>query len=128
MTRGCGEALISQPRLHTDFSGLGGPGGSAPLAEVSLDVEAPSSFEDQGIFLAPPTTTPNDKVPAATHSPKLLSGVLAVCKGSGRLLALVLRLPPGPGGMAGGRGRLPRGDLGGGFVAISLWRDIPTRS
>ena len=95
---------------------------------MPFGVEASSLFEDQGGCLAPSTITPDDEVPATAHGPGLSCGVLVMCKGSGRLLAPVLRLPPSLGGMEGGRGRPPRGDLEGGFLAVSWQRNILMRS
>ena len=72
-----------------------GLGGSAPLTTVPSSVKASSPSVDQDVRLAPFTTVSNDKVPVAAHGPGLPRGVHVVCKGSGGLLALVLRLPPG---------------------------------
>ena len=95
---------------------------------MPFGVEVSSPSKDQGVCLAPSTSTRDNEVLAATHGLGLTCGVPVVCKGSGRLLARVLRLPLDPGGMLGGGGRLPRGDLGGGFLAVSWWWNIPTRS
>ena len=78
-----------------------------------LLLQASSPAEDQDVRLAPSTTVPDDEVPAAAHGPRLPRGVSAVRKGSGGLLALILCVPPGPGGMAGGERQLPRGNFGG---------------
>ena len=72
-----------------------------------------SPAEDQDVCLAPSTTVPDDEVPAAAHGPRLSRGVSAVRKGNGGLLALVLRVPPGPGGVTGGERRPPHGNFGG---------------
>ena len=69
---------------------------------MPVGVEALSLFEDQGISLAPSTTAPDDEVPAAAHGLGLPRGVPALCRGSGGLVATVVRLPHGPSGMAGG--------------------------
>ena len=96
-----------------------GIGGSDPLAEMLFGVEVSSPSEDQDIRLAPATTAPNDKVPAAGHSPGFSLGMPTVRKDSGELLTPVLHLPPGLGGVAGGGHRLPRGDFRGGVLAVS---------
>ena len=95
---------------------------------MSFGVEASSPSEDQGVYLAPATTALDDEVPAAAHGLGLSRGMPAVRKGSGGLLAHVLRMPPGPGSKAGGGRRLPYGDFGGGVLAISRRRNIPSRS
>ena len=45
-------------------------------------------------------------------------------RGSGGLLALVLLLPSGPGGVTGGERHLPRGDIRGGVLGVSWWQKI----
>ena len=115
---------VERPKLYRpgclqNAPRVGGIGGSAPLAEVPFGVEASSPSEDQGIRLAPATTTPDDKVPTAAHGPELSHRMPAVCKGCGGLLAPVLQLPPGLGGVAGGWRRPSRGDFGGGILEVS---------
>ena len=95
---------------------------------MPVGVEAPSPFEDQDICLAPATTAIDDEVLAATHGPGLSCGMPAVCSGSGGLPAPVLCLPLGPGSVAGGGCRPACGDFGGGILAFSQWRFIPSRS
>ena len=124
---------MERPKLHRpgclhNASRRGGIKGSAPLAEVPFGVDASSPSKDQGIRLAPATTPPNDEVLAAAHGPGLSRGMPVVRKGCRGLLALVLRLPPGLGGVAGGGRRLSRGDFRGGVLSISQWRIIPSRS
>ena len=91
-------------------------------------VEGSSPSKDQGLRLTLATTTPDDEVPAAAHGPRLSRGVPIVRKGSGGLPAPVLCLPLGPGSMAGGEHRLPRGDFGGGIRAVSRRQNIPSQS
>ena len=93
---------------------------------MPFGVEASSRSEDQGIRLALATTAPDDKVPATVHGPGFSRGMLAVRKGSGGLLILVLHLPPSPGGVAGGERRPPRGDFGGGVLVVSQQRNTPS--
>ena len=105
-----------------------GLGGSSPLTTVTFGVEASSPSEGQGVRLAPSTVAPDDEVRVAVHGPELPRGVPAVHRGSGGLLAPVLHLPLGPGGMARGRHRPPRGDFGGGLLAVSWWLNILLQS
>ena len=92
---------------------------------MPFSVEASSPFEDQGVRLAPFTTVPDDEVSAAAHGPGLAHGVPDVRKGTGGLLAPVLRLPPSLGGVAGGGRWPPRGDIRGGVLEVSWRRNIP---
>ena len=103
-----------------------GIGGSDPPAEMPFGVEVSSPSEDQDIRLAPAMTAPNDKVPAVAHSPGFSRGMPAVRKDSGELLTLVLHLSPGLGGVTRGGHRLPRGDFGGGVLAVSHRQNIPS--
>ena len=124
---------MEQPKLHRpsslqDAPRSRGSGGSTHLAEFPFGVETSSPSEDQGIRLALATTAPDDKVTAATHGPGLFRGLPAVRKGCGGLLAPILRLPPGSRGVAGDGRRLSRSDFGGGVLAVSHWRIIPSRS
>ena len=68
----------------------------------SDSMEASPPFEDQSFRLALRTTTPDDEGTVAADGSKLPRGVHTMCWGCGGLLALVLRLPSGPGGVAGG--------------------------
>ena len=60
---------------------------------MPVGIEASSPFEDQSVRLASFMTSINDKVPVVAHGPGLSCGVHDVRRGSGGLLALVLRLP-----------------------------------
>ena len=91
---------------------------------MPFGVEASSPSDDQGIHLALATTSPDDEVPAAAHRPGFSRRMPAVRKGSGGLLTPVLRLPLGPGSVAGGGRRLPRGDFGGGVLVVSQRQNI----
>ena len=82
-------------------------------------MEALPPSEDQGIRLALATTKPDDEVPATAHGPGFSHGMPVVRKGSGGLLTSVFHLSPGSGGVARGVRRPPRGDLGGGVLAVS---------
>ena len=114
-------------RIQTT-SGPGVLGGSAHPAEVPLGVEAPSPFEDQGVFLAPATTTTYDEIPTATYGTRRSSRISVVRQGSGGLPTLILRLPLGPNSVAGDGRRPSRGNLGGGILAVSWRWNIPLRS
>ena len=101
---------VERPSFHLPGCVLtsSGPGeleGSTPLAAVPFGVEASSPFKEQGVRLAPSMTAPDDEVPAAALGLGLPRGVPAMRKGSGGLLAHVLCLPHGPGGMAGDKRR-----------------------
>ena len=95
---------------------------------MPVGVEASSPFEDQGIRLAPATTTIDDEVHVTACGLGLSRGMLTACSSDGRLPAPVLCLPFGPGGVAGGGCRPACGDFGGGVLAISQWQIIPSRS
>ena len=95
---------------------------------MPVGVEASSTCEDQGVRLAPSKTAPDDEVPTIAHGPGLPRGVPAVRRGSGGLLAPVLRLPLGPSSLAGGERRPPLGDFGRGILAVSELRNILSRS
>ena len=114
--------------MHIDCFGPGGLGGSAPPTEMPFVVEALSPFEDQGVYLAPAMTALDNEVPAAAHGLGLSRGMPVGRKSSGRLLAHVLRMSPGPGSVAGEGPRLPRGDFGGGVLAVSRRQNILSRS
>ena len=91
-------------------------------------VEATSPSKDQGVCLAPATTTTDDEISAAVYGTECSSGMPVVRQGSGGLPALILRLPLGPNSVAGDRCRPSHGDLGGGILAVSRQRNIPSRS
>ena len=95
---------------------------------MSFSVEASSPSKDQGVRLAPAPMAPDDEVPTAAHGPELSRRVPVVRKGSGGLLAHVLRMPPSPCGMAGSGRWPPCGDFGGGVLPVSRQRNIPLRS
>ena len=95
---------------------------------MSFGVEASSPSEDQGVYLAPTTTALDDEVHAVAHGPGLSSGIPIVHQGSGGLPTFILCLPLGPNGVAGDGGQPPRGDLGGGILAVSRRRYILSRS
>ena len=115
------------PGCISTSSGLG-LAGSAPLTTVPFGMEASSPFEDQGVCLAPFTTALDDEVPTSAHGPELPRGVLVVHRGSGGLLAPILRLPYGPSGVIGGGWRPPHGNIKGGVLAVSRRLNIPSRS
>ena len=125
-----GEEQLSvlHPGCLPTPSGPRGIGGPAHLTMVSFGIEASPPLEDQSFRLAPCTTTPDDEGTAATDGSELSSGVPTMCKGSEKLLALVLRLPSGPGGVAGGKCRSPCGVIRGGFMVVSRRWTIPSRS
>ena len=104
------------------------PGGSTHPAEVSCGVEASPPSEDKGVFLASATTAPNDKVQAAAHGPRCSSEMPIVRWGCGGLPTLVLCLPLSPNSVAGDGGQPPRGELGGGILAVSRRGYISSRS
>ena len=83
-------------------SGPRGTGGSGHFTTLPFGMEAWPPLEDQSFRLAPRTKTPNDEGTAAVDGSELSGGVPTMCKGSGGLLALVFRLPSGPGSVAGG--------------------------
>ena len=93
---------VLRPGCLLTPSGSGGTGGPTHLTMLSFGMEASPPLEDQSFRLAPRTTTPNDEGATAADGSKLHRGVPTVCRGSGGLLALVLRLPSGPSGVAGG--------------------------
>ena len=93
-----------------------------------LGVEASPPSEDQGIRLALATTEPDDEVSTTVHGPGFSRGMSVVRKGSGGLLTSVLHLSLGPGGVVGGGNRPPRGDFGGGVLAVSQRRNIRSRN
>ena len=95
---------------------------------MPVGVESASTSLDQGVRLAPFNTAPDDEVPTAAHGPGLPRGVPAVSRGSGGLLALVLRLPPGPGGMASSGRQSTRGVYGGGTLAVSRQQNVLSQS
>ena len=124
---------VERPSFHCPgyiptFSGPRGLRGYAPLVAVPVGVESSSPFEDQSVRLVPSKTTPDDEVLAAAHGLGLPRGVPAMCRGSGGLLAPILCLPPSPGGMASGGGRLPRGNFGVDILVVSRWHNIQSRS
>ena len=91
-------------------------------------VEASSPSEDQGVCLAPVTTTLDDEVPAAAYGPGRSSRMPAVRQGNGGLLAPILRLSLRPSNVAGGGRQPPRGDIGRGILVVSRRRNISSRS
>ena len=93
---------------------------------MPFGVEASSPSEDQSINLDLATTEPDDEVPAAAHDPGFFREMPIVRKGSGRLSALVLHLPPSLGGVVGIGRQPPRGDFRGGVLAVSQRRTIPS--
>ena len=107
-------------------SGPGELGGSAHPAEVSFGVETTSPSEDQGVFLAPATTTTDHEIPAAAYGTGRSSGMPVVRQGNGGLPALILRLPLSPNSVVGDRSRPPRDDLGGSILVVSRQRNIPS--
>ena len=117
-----------RPGFILTSSGPGGLEGFAPLAVVPFGVEVSSLSENQGVRLAPSTSAPDDEVPSVVHGHGLSRRVPAVSRGSGGLLAHVLRVPPSTGGLADVGLRPSRGDIGGGVLAVSRWRNIPSRS
>ena len=128
MTRGCGAALIFPLVLHIDFFRTKRTLRICSSYSSAIWCKSVVSSEDQDVRLAPFTTVSNDKVPVAAHGPGLPRGVHVVCKGSGGLLAPVLRLPPDPGGVAQDRRRPPHGDIEGGVLAVSRLQNIPWRN
>ena len=108
--------------------GPAGLKGSAHPAEVPFGVKALSSFEDQGVCLAPVTTALDDEVPTAAYGPRRSSRMRAVRQGSGGLPTPILRLPLRPSSAVGGRRRPPHGDIGGGILVVSWQRNIFSRS
>ena len=97
-----------------------------PLILFSVETTSPS--EDQGVCLAPSTTTTDDKIPAATYGTGRSSGMPVVRQGSGGLPTLILSLPLSPNSLAGNRRQPPRGDLGGGILAVFRRQNIPSQS
>ena len=95
---------------------------------MPFGVEATSPSEDQGVCLAPATTTTDDEIPAAPYGTGHSNGMHVVRQDSGGLPALILRLPLSPNSVAGDRRRPPRGDLRGSILAVSRWRNIPSQS
>ena len=89
-------------------------------------MEVSSPFEDQGVCLAPAMMAIDDKMPTAAYGTGCSSGMPVVRQGSGELLAFILCLAFGPNSVVGDRRRLPRGDLRGGILAVSRWRNIPS--
>ena len=83
-------------------SGPGGTGGPAHLTMLPFGIEASPPLEDQNFRLVHRTTMLDDEGSAASDGSELPRGVPTMCKGSGGLLALVLCLPSGPGGVVGG--------------------------
>ena len=83
-------------------SGSRGTAGPAHLTTLLFGMEASHPLEDQSFRLAPRTMPPDDEGTVAADDPELSRGVPTMCRGSGGLLAFVLRLPSGSGGMAGG--------------------------
>ena len=100
----------------------------ALLAAMPIGVKASFPSEDQGVRLAPSTMAPDYEIPAAAHGSELPRGVLAVRRGSGGLLAPVLRLPLGLSGMTSDGHRPPHGDFGGDILAVSRWQNILSQS
>ena len=80
----------------------GGTGGPAHLTTLLFSMEASPPLEDHSFRLAPRTTTPDNEGTVAVDGPELPREVPTMCRGSGGPLALVLHLPSGSGGMAGG--------------------------
>ena len=112
------------PKLHRrgtlqNASRPRGIRGSAHLVEVPFGVETSSLSEDQGICLTLATTAPDDEVPAAAHGLRRSNRMPIVHQGSGSLPATILCLPLGLGSVAGVGRWPPRGDIGGGILAIS---------
>ena len=128
MTRGCGVDPASLFEQHRDCSGTKGNQRIRSSCRESFGVEALPPFEDQGIRLALATTAPDDEVPTIAHGLGFSRGMPPVRKGSGGLLTSVLHLSLGPGSVAGGGNRPPSGDFGGGVLAVSQRRNIPSRN
>ena len=82
--------------------GSRGTGGPAHLTTLLFGMEASPPLEDQSFRFAPRTTPLDDEGTAAADDPELSRGEPTMCRGSGGLLAFVLRLPSGSGGMVGG--------------------------
>ena len=95
---------------------------------LPFGMEASPPLGDQSFCLAPRTTTPDDEGTMAADGSELSRGVPAMCRGSGGLLVLVLRLSSAPGGVTGGQCRSPSGDFREGVLAVSRRWSIPSRS
>ena len=93
---------VLRPSCLPTPSGPRGTGGPAHLTALSFGMEVLPPLEDQSFRLAPRMTTPDDKGTAVADGSELPCGVPTMCRGNGGLLALVLCLPSGLGGVAGG--------------------------
>ena len=96
------QFLVLCPDCLPTPSGLGDTGGPSHLTMLPFGMGASPPLEDQSFRLAPRTTMPDDEGTAATDGSEVPRGVHTMCRGSGGLLALVLHLPSGLGGVAGG--------------------------
>ena len=125
-TRGYGAALVSPVEPHTDYFGTRRIQRIRSSCRGAVWCGSDVSHEDEGVCLAPSTTTTDDEIPTATFGTECSSGMPAVRQGSRGLLALILRLPLSPNSVAGDRHRPPCGDLGGGILTVARRRKIPS--
>ena len=70
----------------------------------------------------------DDEIPTVVYVPGLPRGVHVMRRGSGGLLAPILRLPISPSDMKSDGRQSPHGDFRGGVLVVSWQQNIPLRS